>query len=457
MTVASGTLSYASPSAGVRLAAGLAWKSAAADPGWRIGASGLALVSGDGRSASGGRYARTQDPAAEGARSLLMAMARGLAGPEDGAEPPEPGDWLFAARTDPEPGHPDGRYWLAQASVTEAEGGGSVPLPLPRPEEIRDSFEGLVQAAAGIASVWIVPGLAVPDTDPFAGRIAEALADAGVFDPSRIRRVPLRADGLPAFERIRRLPVTAAAAAAVAMGGALAAAVVLPGFLSSLLAAPPPPSVPLATVAVAEGAFRTECSRRLSDWWPRIAGWRPAVSGCALAGHAPAGLEAVDAVEGGSAGGGPSVTMLSWQRLSLADGANPVLAGGAADRVLAGWTHGVRRDGDGLLLWRASLLPLVPADGRDAAAASGRPLEALWAGTPGAVRAGQGGYEVTAPGDPDDLLARASLADGLEPVRIEVPEAGSATMALRPPEFRAVPASSLPLHDSLPLHERTDP
>ena len=448
MTVASGPLSYVSPAAGVRLAAGIAWKSADADPGWRIGASGLALVSGDGRSASGGCYARSEDPAEEGASSLLMAMAGGLAGPEDGAEPPEPGDWLFAARTDPEPGHPEGRYWLAQASVTAAEGGGLVSVPIPRPEEIRDSFEGLVQAATEIASVWIVPGLAVPDTDPFADRVAEALASAGVFDLSGIRRVSLETEGLPSFERIRRLPVTAVAAAAIAMGGTLAAAVVLPGFLSSLLAAPPPASAPLATVAVAEGAFRTECSRSLSEWWPRVAGWRTQSSGCALAGHAPAALEGVPADGRGRV---PSVTMLSWQLLSLADGANPVLAEGAADRVLSGWPHGVRRGAEGLFLWRASWLPLAPADGRDAAAASGRPLQALWAGTPGAVRAGQGGYEVTAPGSPDELLARASLAPGLDPVRIDVPEAGPATLALRPPEIRTVPASSLS------LKERTDP
>ncbi len=449
-------IGYVGTDGGLRLAAGLSWRAVATDPTWRIGATGLALVHAEGGSAEEGRYARTQDMAAEGASSLLLALARCLTEAGDGGPLAEGGDWLFVARTDPDSAHPEGRHWLAQASVSVTGDATVTAVPLARPEECHDSFDGLMQAVTEISSVWIVAGLAVMDTDPFADRVTEALVAAGVFDAARIRRVSPRADGLPVFTRFRRMPVATVAVAMSAAGAALVAALLLPGLLSSLMAAAPPPPVQLARATVADGAFRSACSGSLSDWWPRVVGWRTRSSGCALAGHVPARIgiapPRISPAE-------PGAAMLSWRRLELEDSANPVLAAGAAERVLADWPHGYIREARAVTLWRPFTLPLVaesPPEHAPEDVPSAR-LRKLWADTPGAVREGQGGFTVTAPGAPDDLLARASRVPDLAPVLLDVPETGPATMVLRPPQSRNLPAALLAGPRAATVNERNGP
>ncbi len=432
--------SYVHTEEGDRLAAGLVWKSTAADPGWRIGANGAALVREDPEAAKDSRYVLADGMEAEGAASLLLAMADGLAAHVDLENPTEPGDWLFVARTEPDATHPEGRYWLAQATVSDTTEDGLKAIPAPRPEELRDSFEEFIQAATEIASVWIMAGLAVVDADPFADRVTLALVGAGVFEESRIRRVVPQVGNQPVFRRLRRITVAGVATVLSASAAVVAAILLLPGYVVSL-AAPSPP-VQLVSAVVAKGAFRSTCSGSLAGWWPRIAGWQVRSSGCALAGHVPPslGIEPSDPLATGA-----STVLVFWRRLALEDGANPVLAEGAALRVLEGWPHGFGRDREGMVLWRSSALSLVavPDAPPSQPEASNARLAALWADTPGAVNEGQGGYVITAPGVPEDLLGRASSASGLAPVLLEASESGPTVMVLQKPATRALPAALL--------------
>lgn len=441
---------------GARLAAGLTWRNVpqglrAAMPGSPVGPS---LLPGDPGCVLriGDRFARTEtQPPAEGAGSLLVAMARGLVAGKDAGRV-RPGLWLFAAElpaVDGEPGH-----WLGQAMLNqEAEGGPFGIQPVPGPEELHPDREGFLSALADIAAVTTLAGVAVGGP---AAKARGALAkeartlfagQGAAGDRSSLTVLvaePDPANG-PGFVRQKAVPRRVVALGAVAAAAGLAALLVLPAAMNRLFREPAPPPPEMVAAAPAPGAFAAACTSALAEWWPRIAGWEAVERGCALAESLPrAGAPAPVDLSGDLAGDVPALPFAVWLRLEPAPGANPVLAEHAARRVLAGWGHGRRDTGEALLLWKARALPLHPVPEGDRSDAPDRDrilaeLSALWAHLPAAVADGDEGIVVTAPGNAEALLARAGRVDGVVPARLVLAAREPARLTLKARAPRRVP------------------
>lgn len=441
---------------GVRLAAGLTWRKV--PPGLR-GAmpgspAGLSMVPGESGCVLriGDRCARTEAQLpAEGAGSLLDAMARGLVAGKD-AHRVRPGSWLLAAELPEEDGEQG--HWLGQVMLDrEAEGETFEIQPVPGQEELHSDREDFLSALADIAAVTTLSGVAV------GGPTARARGALAKEARARVAGQGAQADGSslpvlvaepdpaagPAFVRQKAVPRRLFALGIVGAAAGLAALLVLPSAISNLFREPPPPPPAMVAAAPAPEAFAEACTSALADWWPRIAGWKAAERGCALAENLPqAGAPTPADLSGDVGGGGPAVSFAAWLRLEPAPDANPVLAEHAAKRVLSTWAHGRRDTDDALLLWKSRALPLHPvpeSDGNDAPDPDRilAALSALWAHLPGAVAEADGGVVVTAPGNAGALLARAARVDGVVPARLVLPAKETARLTLKPHAPRLVP------------------
>ncbi len=441
---------------GIRLAAGLAWRNV--PPGLRAAMpgspTGLSMVPGEPGCVLriGDRCARTEAQApAEGAGSLLVAMALGLVAGKDAGRV-RPGPWLFAAElpvADGEPGH-----WLGQVMLSQEDEGDPFEIqPVPGPEELHPDRESFLSALADIAAVTTLAGVAVggPTARARGALAKEARAlvagqgDAG--DRSSLAVLVAEPDPSagPMFVRQKAVPRRVFALGVVAAAAGIAALLVLPAAMSSLFRAPPPPPPEMVAAAPAPGAFAAACTSALADWWPRIAGWEAVERGCALAESLPrSGAPTRADLSGDIAGEDPALPLAAWLRLEPVPGANPVLAEHAARRVLAGWRYGRRDTGEALLLWKVRALPLHPVPEGDRSPAPDRvrimaELSALWAHLPTAVADGDEGIVVTAPGNASALLARAGRVDGVVPARLVLEAKEPARLTLKARAPRRVP------------------
>ena len=438
---------------GVRLAAGVTWRRVpkglrAMLPGSPVGPS---LLPGDPGCVlrAGDRFARLDGTLPrEGAGSLLVALARGLA---DGPKGSGPGLWLLAAELPAEDGGPE--HWLGEVTLVKGDEGEPVAVqPVPAAEELHGDREGFLSAIADIVAITPLAGIAVGGVTAKARAALVREVKACIAEgPGADRPAPPvvgvapAADPGPAFIRRKAVPRRAYAIGAVAVAATLATAVFLPAVVRGLLTGPAPTAPVMVAAAPEPGAFASACTAALADWWPRVALWSAAERGCALADSLPPfGAPTPGDLSGDLAGGAPAIPFVAWMRLELDANANPVLAGHAARRVLDGWTHGRRESGEALLLWQARALPLHPVpDGGQPA--SGDPdrvvaaLSALWAHRPAAVTAGEDGIVVTAPGDAGALLSRAGRVDAVAPVRLVLAAKGPASLTLKPRTVRMMP------------------
>ena len=437
---------------GGRVAAGLDWKVAprgvkALAPGegsgFVLGGAAGFLLRHDGRVAHA-----PGDLPAQGAGSLLLAVARAIAAAEGGGAP-RPGTWLAAAGM-PSAAEGQRAFWLGAVAVS----GAGAFQPVPSPEETVGSREEFLAALADLAAVTAVAGIAVADLgdgghEALAAGIRRRLeaASGGGRDqaPPPVTVVTPDGAGGPAFARQRRVPAGLLALGTLGLVTLLAGALAVPPVLGGWLSPPPAPPR-MVEVEIPRGAFADACTAALAGWWPRIVGWVADGRGCALAGHLPAALAGAD-MAAGRADGPPQAAMAVWTTLARARQANGILADSAARRVLGGWQHGQLHRGDRLALWQersVDLVPLAAAGGsRPDTGTAGTSLAALWANRPGAVVAGQGGFSVSAPGSAETLLARAARVESLEPVRLELPADGVPKLLLRYRSSRHVPGSLL--------------
>ena len=439
---------------GARLAAGVTWRNVpqglrALLPGSPVGPS---LLPGDPGCVMriGERYAQLDASlSGEGAGSLLVALAHGLA---DRPKPASPGLWLLAAElpaADGEPGH-----WLGEVALVENVGEPAAVQPVPAPEELHADREDFLSAIADIASVTALAGVAVGGSGGKAraalvrevkGRL-ETEQGAGADRPAPpVVTVDADRDPGPVFVRRKALPRRVYVFGGVATAAALATAVVLPAVVRGLLSEPALPAPVMVGAAPERGAFAAACTSALADWWPRIVGWTAAERGCALADSLPPfGAPTPSDLAGDPGGGAPAVPFVAWMRLAPDANANPVLAKHAAMKVLSAWPHGQRESGKDILLWQQGALTLQPVredswpsppDPERTMAA----LSALWAHRPGAVAGGEEGIVVTAPVDAGTLLSRVGRVEAVTPARLVMEAKGSASLTLRPRAPRLVP------------------
>ena len=420
----------------------------------------------------GNRIARVA--AGDGAQTdgaLLLALAtdalrqrsRGQTGPET---------WLFVAVIGPDANTaPSVRneplIWTGLAELETADGGDLTATPYPRSETLNGDSDTALKALKEDLAVTAVAGIAmsviggIRDTEasgsisPAAvAREITALCALAAPEATVLHVGPELAfrplpGASPYFVAPARLPLRKAGILAAAAVASVVVGFTVTPWIAKALRAPAPPPPELVRVAPGPMAFGEACSAALADWWPRIVGWQRADAGCALAGHIPAGYGPV-----ASASDSPrTVPMLIWLNLKRTESANPVLAKGAAARVLETWPHGQRTTAGSILLWQTRTLPLVgtaipasvAATNSASAAHSGvtvsaaARLAALWADTPDAVIADGTGFIVTASSGPQELFARAARVPGLTPVRLERPAKGRTTLVLRPPASRVLP------------------
>lgn len=447
---------------GTRLAAGVTWRSVpqgfrALLPGSPVGPS---LLPGDPGCVLriGERFAQLDAQiAGEGAGSLVVALARGLA---DRPKPAGPGLWLLAAElpaADGEPGH-----WLGEIALVEgAEGDPVAAQPVTAPEELHADREAFLSAIADIASTTALAGVAVGGTAGKArtalvkevkGRLATVQGDGEDRPAPPVVAVDAARDPGPVFVRRKSVPRRAYVIGGVATAAALAAAVIFPAVVKGLLSEPAAPAPVMVAAAPERGAFAAACTSALAEWWPRIVGWTAAERGCALADSLPPfGAPTPSDLSGNPGGGAPTVPFVAWMRLEPEANANPVLAEHAARKVLSAWPHGKRESGQAMLLWQQGALALQPVQEGDRPAPPDperavAALSALWAHRPGAVAGGEDGIVVSAPGDAGALLSRAGRVDAVVPVRLVMEATGSASLTLRLRAPRLVPED---LFDSL--------
>lgn len=440
---------------GVRLAAGVTWRSVphglrAQLPGSPVGPS---LLPGDPGCVLrvGSRFAQLDAAlSGEGAGALLVALARGLA---DRPKPAAPGLWLLAAEVPAADGAPG--HWLGQVTLAEAAEGESLAVqPVPAPEELHADREAFLSAIADIASVTALAGVAVGGSGgkARAALVKDVKACLSKGQGARTDRsappvvtVDAAPDPGPVFVRRKAVPRRVLALGGGAIAAALVSALVLPALVERLFRETAAPAPAMVAAVSERGAFASACTSALAAWWPRIVGWTAAERGCALADSIPPfGAPTPSDLAGALPGGVPALPFVAWMRLEPAPGANPVLAGHAARRVLSAWPHGRRESDAAMLLWQSRALPLHPVPEGD------RPtppdpdrvvaaLSALWAHRPDAVVDGEDGIVVTAPGHADALLARAGRVDGVVPVLLVMTAEGPGRLTLRPRAPRLVP------------------
>ena len=383
-----------------------------------------------------------------------------------------PETWLFVAVIGPDantaPSVGTGPLiWTGLAELGPAGGGELTASPHPRSETLNGDPDTALKALKEDLAVTPVAGIAMSviggtggteasaSISPAAlGREITALCAQAAPEATFLHVGPELAfrslpGASPCFAAPARLPLRKAGILGAAITASVVFGLTLTPWIAKALRAPVPAPPELVRVAPGPMAFGEVCTAALADWWPRIVGWQRGDAGCALAGHIPAGYGPVAP----GADSPRTVPILIWLNLKRTKSANPVLAKGAAARVLEGWPHGQRITPGTILLWQTRALPLVataipasapvtnstPAAGSGAAVSAAARLAALWADTPDAVTADGTGFIVTASSGPQELFARAARVPGLTPVRLERPAKGRTTLVLRPPASRVLP------------------
>ena len=405
--------------------------------------------------------------------ALLLALAADALGQRSRAQT-APETWLFVAVISPDanttPSVGTGPViWTGLAELGPVGDGELTATPYPRSETLNGDPDTALKALKEDLAVIRVAGIAMSVIGGTEGREASASISAAalaheitalcaqaapeatvLYVGPELAFRPL-AEASPYFATPARLPLRKAGILAAAITASVVFALTLTPWIAKALRAPVPPAPELVRVAPGPMAFGEACSAALADWWPRIVGWQRGDAGCALAGHIPAGYGSVAL----GADSPRTVPILIWLNLKLTENANPVLANGAAARVLESWPHGQRTIPGTILLWQTRALPLVAtaipasasgtnstlAAGSDGAVSAAARLAALWADTPDAVTADGTGFIVTASSDPQELFARAARVPGLTPVGLERPAKGRTTLVLRPPPSRVLPAA----------------
>ena len=402
--------------------------------------------------------------------ALLLALAADALA-QRGRAQTAPETWLFVAVIGPDataaPSVGTGPLvWTGLAELGPAGGGELTATPYPRSETLNGDPDTALRALKEDLAVSRVAGIAVSVIGGTGGTeasasispaalareitalCAQAAPEATVLHVGpelAFRSLP---GASPYFAAPTRLPLRKAGILGAAAAATVVLGLTLTPWIAKALRAPVPPPPELVRVAPGPMAFGAACSAALADWWPRIVGWQRGDAGCALAGHIPAGYGPVAP----GADSPRTVPILIWLNLKRTENANPVLARGAAARVLESWPHGQRITPGTILLWQTRALPLVataipasapatnstPAAGSDAAVNAAGRLAALWADTPDAVTADGTGFSVTASSGPQELFARAARVPGLTPVRLERPAKGRTTLVLRPPPSRVL-------------------
>ena len=418
------------------------------------------------------RVAPGDDAQTDGA--LLLALAADALGQRSRAQT-APETWLFVAVIGPDantaPSVGTGPLiWTGLAELGPGAGGDLTATPHPGSEALNGDPDTALRALKEDLAVTPVAGIAMSVIGGIGGTeasgsispaalarkitalCAQAAPDATVLHVGpelAFRPLP---GASPYFAAPARLPLGKAGILAAAITASVVLGFTVTPWIAKALRAPEPPPPELVRVSPGPMAFGAACTAALADWWPRIVGWQRGDAGCALAGHIPAGYGPV-AGTGPAADSPRTVPMLVWLNLKRTESANPVLAKGAASRVLESWPHGQRTSPGSILLWQTRALPLVgtaipasapatnsaPVAGGGAAASAAARLAALWADTPDAVTADGTGFIVTASSGPQELFARAARVPGLTPVRLERPAKGRTTLVLRPPASRVLP------------------
>ncbi|WP_419738612.1 hypothetical protein [Ruegeria sp.] len=241
-------------------------------------------------------------------------------------------------------------------------------------EEIHDTAADLVAALAAIAVLTDLGGIAMrPEARAM---LQEALDRHGPDLPEPVTLVPA-----PLAERgprvaVRKVPRLLPRLLATGMVLGLAATVWLgldPGRVT------PPEPLRVTWQAPLPGALAASCGKGLQTIWPRRAGWQFEAMGCARPGALPDGLEAAETAPR---------DLVIWRRYSRERAANAVLAGAAAEALLAEWQgKGLQTDQGDVLLWYSTELAteIINPDGAAPLDTMARLLAGAWASTPDAV------------------------------------------------------------------------
>ena len=345
--------------------------------------------------------------------ALLLALAADALGQRSRAQT-APETWLFVAVIGPDvtaaPSIGTGPLvWTGLAELGSASGGELTATPYPRSETLNGDPGTALKALKEDLAVIRVAGIAMSviggtgGTEASVSISAAALAReitalcAQAAPEATVLHVgpELAFRPLPGASRYfaapARLPLRKAGILTAAITASVVCGLILTPWIAKALRAPVPAPPELVRVTPGPMAFGEACSAALADWWPRIVGWQRGDAGCALAGHIPAGY-------GPAAPGAESprtVPILIWLNLRRTENANPVLAEGAAARVLESWPHGQRITPGTILLWQIRALALVataipasapatnstPAAGSEAVVSAAARLAALWADT----------------------------------------------------------------------------
>lgn len=432
--------------------AGLSWEIVRGLTMPRVDAPRIVLRHGSRRAELGGQEN------AVGAGALLLAMANGLTASAEAGELGT-GVWLLVAAFT---GDGPYAYWLGQVEI-DTEGTPPEIRPLPGQEELHGTHNGFAHAISATAAVTALEGIAVADLRPGAQEDLTGIVRTTLKPDDRSADLPIRPVTPVAMDRpvfvLRQPPPLKMIA--VGLGGLTAlglATLLITSLIAAALRPEPEPAPEVVRVQVDRGAFSTACVQGLDGWWPRVAGWHTVSEGCALEGQVPRDL----GLPRSQAPADATVPLIVWRSYARDATANPVLADRAAATMLGSWPHGGRSGAGELVVWQELPLRRVRVDADDARPEAGTiraRIDELWADTPGAVALqGRGGFEITAPGTPSEILRRANRVEGIEPARLEVPPTGPVVLHLQRPGIRGVPVDLLatpPPYEPSP--ERTTP
>ena len=349
-------------------------------------------------------------------------------------------------------------------------------LPVPGPEEIHATQDALLDAVSGLVRTTAPTGIAVTDLGDADGT-EDAAADLCAALETRLhgdRTILTGSDGMspdgpalpvlhltggvaagaagsamPTFRHRRALSPARLGGIVTGLAGVVALSLVAPPLLAALFAPDAPPAPDMVRAAPAPGSFASACVGTLGGGWPRMAGWNVAARGCALPGHVPQSGPPPDARATGATAA-PGATLVIWHRYVRAETANAVLAPRAAGQVLEDWAYGQQQVGDAIVLWHRKAIPLAVIAGqsedRDQSPDTAQvqaTLADLWARHPGAVVVENGGFVISAPSTPAEMLARAGQVAGFEPASVTTSPTRGAVLTLRPRQGRTVPAALL--------------
>ena len=299
------------------------------------------------------------------------------------------------------------------------------------PEELFDTIGDLMRALSEIAATSPLGGIVVAASS--SDRLLDAIEAHGpeiIPLPCTVVPLPVGSpDGAgPMFQDLPRRRGAMVAAAAVGF----ALLTVGLGWYGGLFDGPTAPQPDITFAEPVDGAVRGGCLAGLTGVWPRMPGWTIADAGCARTGYLPDGLKA---------SAKPAGNVIVWRTYDRDPAANAVLAGAAADRLIARHGQGPSRghvqpaDGaDQVVLWRGERTDMqqVAPGGFLALDDVERTLSQVFAEAPGAVSVDGNLLNVTVTDPPHRAIRR---LDGIgQPVDLlsVVRRDGRTVLRLRP-------------------------